>query len=49
MIDVLRRGDTAVHYVNGGPLPVGQPVTMRVDWARRHDHMQQHSGINVVH
>ena len=30
------------------PLPVGETVHGRLDWARRFDHMQQHSGEHIV-
>ena len=33
----------AVHYVEE-PLEEGQEVHVEVDWSRRFDHMQQHSG-----
>ena len=44
MINVERRGDSsALHYIME-PLMAGQHVTLCIDWARRFDHMQQHSG-----
>ena len=36
-------GATAVHYLPR-PLEVGAEVAVEVDWGRRFDHMQQHSG-----
>lgn len=46
---------TAVHSVNGAvlhsvsaPLPVGQPVHGELDWARRLDHMEQHTGEHIL-
>jgi misacylated tRNA(Ala) deacylase len=44
---VERRGDTAVHWTRD-PLTVGEEVTIEVDWDRRHDHMQQHSGQHLI-
>ena len=42
---MTRQGGKAVHFVTGdGPLEVGCEVEMSVDWERRFDHMQQHSG-----
>lgn len=38
---VLRRGSAAVHFLEG---PVKDEVEVKVDWDRRFDHMQQHSG-----
>jgi len=40
---VRRRGKSAIHYV-AAPLDVDSEVRVTVDWARRWDHMQQHSG-----
>ena len=52
MVKVIRRGPRAVHYVvptagkgeEACPLQTGSEVDMNVDWSRRFDHMQQHSG-----
>ena len=47
---VIRRGPHAVHFVipsgkeEAWPLQPGTEVEMSVDWSRRFDHMQQHSG-----
>ena len=41
---VLRRGSSAVHYLEQ-PLDEGSPVHVELDWQRRYDHMQQHSGV----
>lgn len=43
VLRVLRRGSQAVHYVSQ-PLEEGSEVCLEVDWRRRFDHMQQHSG-----
>lgn len=40
---VLRRGSTAMHFLEG-PVKEGEEVEVKVDWSRRFDHMQQHSG-----
>ena len=45
--DVQERGDDIVHTC-GAPLPVGETVEGRIDWARRFDHMQQHSGEHII-
>lgn len=44
MVRVLRRGSVAVHLTEE-PLAEGAEVEIEVDWGRRFDHMQQHSGI----
>ena len=40
---MLRRGTTAIHYVCE-EIPEGSEVDLAIDWSRRFDHMQQHSG-----
>lgn len=45
MLRVTRLGPDAVHFV-ASPVQVGQEVRVEVDWERRFDHMQQHSGEN---
>lgn len=50
MLDVKRRGADAVHFIqsNEEPFESDQEVEIEVDWARRHDHMQQHSGQHLI-
>lgn len=43
MLRVMRQGSEAIHFVCS-PLDEGQEVNLKVDWERRFDHMQQHSG-----
>lgn len=43
VLRVTRQGPEAVHFVTS-PLEGGQEVKVKVDWVRRFDHMQQHSG-----
>lgn len=40
---VLRKKAQAVHYLDN-PLEEGSTVAVELDWNRRIDHMQQHSG-----
>ncbi|XP_014260317.2 alanyl-tRNA editing protein Aarsd1 [Cimex lectularius] len=47
VVHVLRRGQDAVHIVEF-PLQEGQDVKQVVDWERRLDHMQQHSGQHLI-
>ena len=44
---VIRRGLHAVHF-SPVPLEVGTPVTQHVDFDRRMDHMQQHTGQHLL-
>jgi alanyl-tRNA synthetase/misacylated tRNA(Ala) deacylase len=52
--NVLRRGDMCVHVVDAAPdaaqgaLAEGTQVDVVLDWARRWDHVQQHSGQHVL-
>ncbi|KAL0984187.1 hypothetical protein UPYG_G00138270 [Umbra pygmaea] len=47
VLRVTRQGPEAVHFV-GSALEVGQKVQLKVDWERRFDHMQQHSGQHLI-
>ena len=47
VLDVQEQGETIVHTCDG-PLTVGETVEGRLDWARRFDLMQQHSGEHIV-
>ena len=47
VLDVQERGADIVHYCNA-PLTVGSEVAGRIDWARRFDLMQQHTGEHIV-
>ncbi|KAJ8973982.1 hypothetical protein NQ317_017357 [Molorchus minor] len=44
---VVRKEDKAVHYVKE-MFNVGDKVKQTIDWDRRFDHMQQHSGQHLV-
>lgn len=44
---VIRRGASAVHYIPQA-VTEGTEVELVVDWQRRFDHMQQHSGQHLV-
>ncbi|XP_026206808.1 alanyl-tRNA editing protein Aarsd1 [Anabas testudineus] len=47
VLRVTRQGAEAVHFVRS-PLEVGQEVQVKLDWERRFDHMQQHSGQHLI-
>ena len=47
VIDVFEEGDEIVHLC-AAPLRPEVEVTLQVDWARRFDLMQQHSGEHIV-
>lgn len=46
VVDVQKSGDGIRHYLSG-ELSAG-PVHMTLDWARRLDHMQQHTGQHLL-
>jgi alanyl-tRNA synthetase len=52
VLDVIDRSDAArpdhIVHVLDGPLEPGSRVTGTIDWARRFDHMQQHSGQHML-
>ena len=47
VLDVIDEDDHVVHVVDQ-PLRVGAPVAGRIDWVRRFDHMQQHTGQHIL-
>jgi alanyl-tRNA synthetase len=46
--DVIDREDGTIVHVVSGDLKVGDVVSGEIDWARRFDHMQQHTGQHVL-
>jgi alanyl-tRNA synthetase len=46
--DVIDREDGTIAHVVAGSLRVGEVVSGEIDWARRFDHMQQHTGQHVL-
>ena len=49
VVDVIDDdGGDVLHVVEGGTLSPGARVAGRVDWTRRFDHMQQHTGQHVL-
>ena len=47
VLDVKERGETILHLCDK-PLTVGSTTEGKIDWDRRLDHMQQHSGEHMV-
>ena len=45
--DVHEKDGQVIHYTDG-PLPVGEMVRGVIDWDRRFQHMQEHSGEHLV-
>ena len=48
VVDVIDREDGTVAHVVTGTLSPGAVVQGEIDWARRFDHMQQHTGQHVL-
>jgi alanyl-tRNA synthetase len=48
VIDVIDAEDGGVLHVVQGDVTPGSAVTARIDWTRRFDHMQQHTGQHVL-
>lgn len=47
--NVCRRGNQAVHIIErSSDLKVDDEVKQVINWERRHDHMQQHSGQHLI-
>ena len=46
--DVIDREDGSIAHIVSGTLRPGDVVTGEIDWARRFDHMQQHTGQHVL-
>ena len=47
VLDVRERGEEVIHLCSA-PLPIGEDVEGSVDWDRRRDLMQQHTGEHIV-
>ena len=48
VVDVVDHDDGRLVHVLDGPLEAGARVHGAIDWARRFDHMQQHTGQHVL-
>ena len=48
VLDVVDGEDGVITHVVDGPLEPGHAVTGVIDWPRRFDHMQQHTGQHVL-
>jgi alanyl-tRNA synthetase len=48
VIDVTENDAAAIQHIVGEPLEVGGRVRGEIDWPRRFDHMQQHTGQHVL-
>ncbi|MGH9276455.1 MAG: alanyl-tRNA editing protein [Acidimicrobiales bacterium] len=46
--EVRKEGDDVWHTIEGGSLPVGQPVHGELAWERRHSLMRTHTALHVL-
>ena len=47
VVETIDEGDEVVHVLSSG-LTAGSRVSGEIDWARRFDHMQQHTGQHIL-
>lgn len=47
VLRVTRKGAEAIHFVES-PIDTGIDVQLQIDWVRRFDHMQQHTGQHLI-
>uniref|UniRef100_A0A2R5LJC4 Putative alanyl-trna synthetase n=1 Tax=Ornithodoros turicata TaxID=34597 RepID=A0A2R5LJC4_9ACAR len=47
VLRIFRNNGKAIHFLTS-PLEVGESVELQLDWDRRYDHMQQHSGQHLI-
>jgi alanyl-tRNA synthetase len=48
VVECIDAGDSVLHVVQGPTPKVGTEVSGRIDWARRLDHIQQHTGQHIL-
>ena len=48
LVREVHEKDGVIWHRTDAPLPAGTPVRGEIDWERRFDHMQQHSGEHIV-
>jgi alanyl-tRNA synthetase len=48
VVECTDEGDTVLHVIQGPTPKIGAMVKGRVDWPRRLDHIQQHSGQHIL-
>src|SRR5437660_3423310 len=48
VVECLDEGETVLHVIQGQTPEIGSQVQGRVDWPRRLDHIQQHTGQHIL-
>src|SRR5712692_6578968 len=48
VVECIDEGESVLHVVQGQAPAIGAPIKGRVDWPRRLDHIQQHTGQHIL-
>src|SRR5256885_15690354 len=48
VVECIDEGETVLHVIQGPTPAIGSTVKGRVDWSRRLDHIQQHTGQHIL-
>ena len=48
VVECVDDGDRVLHLIQGSTPPIGSEVNGRIDWSRRLDHIQQHTGQHIL-
>ncbi len=48
VVDVVEEGERVLHFLDGKGPEVGATVEGKIDWKRRFEHMQQHTGQHIL-
>src|SRR2546427_2049335 len=48
VVECIAEGETVLHVIQGPRPAIGSTVKGRVDWSRRLDHIQQHTGQHIL-
>ena len=48
VVECIDEGETVLHVITGPTPKIGSQVKGRIDWPRRLDHIQQHTGQHIL-
>jgi len=46
--EVIKKGDSVKHIINGEKPPVGTKVRGKIDWGKRYEHMKMHTAQHII-
>jgi len=46
--EVIKKGDSVKHIINGEKPPVGTKVRGKIDWGKRYKHMKMHTAQHII-